>query len=107
MKTHKTKKKCECPLGTALAIHGISVRLNGRLRTHPKIKTDTNGRTLKLKRTQTDTRNQETHVIAHNTPRALTTSAICKEALASNVHVCNSGTKQEVQKNCNWQGLNQ
>ena len=64
-------------------IHGISVRLNGRLRTHPKIKTDANGRTPKLKRTQTDATNLEKYVIADNTPRALTTSAICREALGT------------------------
>ena len=65
------------------SIHGISVRSNGRLRTHAKIKTDANGRTPKLKRTQTDAPNLEKHVIAYNTPRALTTSAICKEALGT------------------------
>ena len=51
------------------------------------MKTDANGRTPKLKRMQTDARIQETHVIPHNTPRALTTSAICREALASNGEV--------------------
>ena len=69
--------------GRTGGIHGISVCLNGRLRTHPKIKTDANGRTPKLKRTQTDAPNLEKHVIAHNTPRALTTCAICKEALGT------------------------
>jgi hypothetical protein len=88
-------------------IHGIGVRLNGRLWMHSNIKTDANGHTPKLKRTQRGTRNQETNVIAHNTPRAHTTSAICREALASNVRACNSGRKQAVQRNCYWQGLNQ
>ena len=73
-------------LPAVLAIHGISARLNERLWTHPKIKTDANKRAPKLKRMQTDARNHETHVIAYNTPGALTTSAICREALASNVH---------------------
>ena len=86
-------------------IHGISVCLNRRLRTHRKIKTDANGHTPKLKRAQTDARSQETHVIAHNTPCALTPSAICREALASNVRACNSGEKHAMQKNCNGQSF--
>ena len=36
------------------AIRGSSVRPNGRVRARPNIKTDTNERTPKLKRTQTD-----------------------------------------------------
>ena len=57
--------------------------LNGRLRTRPKTK---KGRKRTHPKTETDANGHAQsgqNVIAHNTPRALTTSAICREALGT------------------------
>jgi hypothetical protein len=58
----------------------------------------------KTKPTQTDACNQETSIIAHNTPRALTTSAIRREALASK-RAYNSGKKTGSAEKMQWAGF--
>ena len=88
------------------SIHGISVHLNRCLRTHPRIKTDANRHTPKLKRTQTDTpiRKHTSFLTTHHVPSQLLQYA---GGPWPPMYVPATVVENNQCRNCNWQGLNQ